>query len=53
MHVILFDIVYVTGHWLQKVLWDMKGKANGTLNDAKLFLYSAVSWYFRSYSTFI
>ena len=31
------------GHWLQKVLWDMKGKINGTLDDAKLFLYSAVS----------
>jgi hypothetical protein len=35
--------MYIVGHWLQKVLWDMKGKANGTLSEAKLFLYSAVS----------
>ena len=32
-----------TGPWLQKVLGDMKGKANGTLDQMKLFLYSAVS----------
>ena len=36
--------VYYVGHWLQKVLQDIKGKANGTLEDAKLFLYSAVSF---------
>ena len=34
------------GIWFQKVLSDMKGKATGnqTLADAKVFLYSAVSW---------
>lgn len=42
-HVYNHDPLYYIGHWLQKVLWDMKGKANGTLKEEKLFLYSAVS----------
>ena len=41
-----FTLYTYLGIWLQKVLSDMMGKATGnqTLADAKVFLYSAVSW---------